>query len=45
MATEKEVDDLLMEIRLLEFYGDRKEEFIEKLKEILSKIVLLIKKK
>ncbi|KKL93319.1 hypothetical protein LCGC14_1875860 [marine sediment metagenome] len=45
MATEKEIDDLLMEIRLLEFHGDRKEEFMEKLKEILSKIVLLMKKK
>ena len=42
---EKEVEDLLMEIRFLEYMPDQKEKFVKDLKEILTKIVLLVKKK
>ena len=38
---EKEVDDLLTQIRVLNFQGDRKDEFLEDLKDILTKIVIM----
>lgn len=38
---EEEIDDLLTQIRLLNFQGDHKEEFLEDLKDILIKIILL----
>ena len=41
---EKEVDDLLLQIRLFEYMPDQREKFFEDLKDILTKIVLLKKK-
>lgn len=38
---EEEIDDLLTQIRVLDFQGEHKEAFLDDLKDILTKIVLL----